>query len=239
MEFSKKSIIFKLTAFYHSNIIDFLILCLLLFALWFIIEKKYFSYVITIIFAICGVIFYIVLKKYYLSDPNDFGTFSLKIKHQRTLRMSTTIVFFIFFCVGLLSLLQGFYSKNVYYYFSVAVCAGMVLLDIFFIENDRHAYFNLIKSYLLGLIILFSNHIVYPAGISLPDFGLHFTQFVLPILETGHISTISHIYQFFPTHHILSVVMTLVSGFPAKMTYLFLGSLLISFGIFFVFIHKL
>jgi hypothetical protein len=236
MEISKKFIISKINMFYDTSIFEYLVLCLLLFALWFILQRNYFSYVITVIFGIGGVIFYIFLKKYHRSETNDFGIFFPDAKNKRTVRIVTTIIFLIFFCIGLLSLLQGFYTKNVDYYLSVAVCAGMVILDIFFIENDRHAYFNLIKSYLLGLIILFSNHIVYPAGISLPDFGLHFTQFVLPILETGHISTISHIYQFFPTHHILSVVMILVSGFPAKMTYLFLGSLLISFGIFFVFI---
>jgi len=236
MKISKNSIISKIHMFYNINIFDYLVLSLLLFALWFIIQRNYFSYIFLVIFAIGGVIFFIAIKKHHTSDTNDIVISFPIIENRKRLRILITILFFIFYSLSLLTLLQGFYTKTVYYYFFIAGCGGIVLLDIFLIENDRHAYFNLIKSALLGLNILFGNQIVYPLGISLPDFGLHFNQFVLPIINTGHISTVSSIYQFFPIHHILSAITVLVSALPTKMTYLFLGSLLISFGILFVFI---
>jgi len=56
--------------------------------------------------------------------------------------------------------------------------------------------FNLAKSFLVALNITLSNQIVFPHGIALPDFGLHFNGFVLPIIETGFVPT--GIYEFFP-----------------------------------------
>lgn len=193
--------------------------------------QKYFSYIFISISAFIGCFLFIVLHK---NTETDIESFQNLNKNSITPTLIISSIYFLFFALSLFEITRGFYTKTIHYYFFISICAGSIATEIFFINTEKQAYFNLIKSFLLILNITLSNQLVYPLGIGLSDLPIHL-DLIYEIISKSHIPY-GIKYQYFPCHHILVAMSVLVSNLDPKMTYLYLGGFLICFGVFFVFI---
>jgi len=215
----------------HSEYIFLLIFIVILLFLY---RMQNFSFLFMVLSVLLGLTLYIILQTRHVGNKDENVVLPPSHTSSRTLRHVTSIVFFVCYVLSMLSLLQGFYSKSPWYYVFIAICTATVASEILLVSTERQGMFNLVKSFLIVLNITLSNQIVFPQGIALPDFGLHFNGFVLPILETGFVST--GIYEYFPSHHILSAITILSSGSDPKMTYLCVGGFLVCLGILFTYL---
>jgi len=130
--------------------------------------------------------------------------------------------------------LQGFYTKTIWYYIFISLCAGVIATEILFVKTKTQGALNLLKSFLLVLNITLSNQILYSYGIGLPDSGGHIYKYTVPIVNDGYVAQIGG-YEYFPGHHILVAMNILTCGSDPKMTYLYLGGFAICLGMLFVF----
>lgn len=228
-----KTMIPSIRSIIYSRI-EYFLLLISLIALLVVYYMKNFSVLFLIIFILLGLLLYIILKGRQHGNENEDNTFQQSHARSGALCRLTSIVFFASFTLSILTLLDGFYSKSIWYYFFIAICTATVASEILLIRTERQGMFNLAKSFLVALNITLSNQIVFPHGIALPDFGLHFNGFVLPIIETGFVPT--GIYEFFPIHHILVAMTALSSGSDPKFTYLYVGGFLICLGVLFTYL---
>ena len=202
----------------------------------FVYQQKYFSYIFMVIAATVGVLLFIVFNKYFTKEEKDIS-FELADDKSHTLRFVTSILFFIFFGLSFLTLLQGFYTKTVWYYVFISLCVGVIATEILFVKTKTQGTLNLIKSLLLVLNITLSNQILFPYGIGCPDSGYHISSLVVPIINHGTLSAGSGTYVNFPGHHIFIAMNSLTMGTDPRMTYLCIGSLVMSVvGLSFVFL---
>ncbi len=212
---------------------EYFFLLIFISILLFVYHMQNFSFLFMTLSAIIGLTLYIILQN--RRNKNENTVLPPSHAASRTLRHATSIVFFVCYALSMLSLLQGTYSKSTWYYIFIAICTATVASEILLVNTERRGMFNLVKSFLIVLNITLSNQIVFPQGIALSDFGIHFNGVVLPILETGGLSSAGK-YQSFPCHHILSAMTTLSSSADPKMTYLCVGGFLICSGILFIYL---
>jgi len=218
------------------------ILALLSMLFLVILQLHYYSIVFPVLSGILGMILFIAID--WLSDSSpkvnaeteQKGSFSQKFSSRVPLK-SLTLLFLIFFSLSLLSLFQGNYTKSVAYYLCIALCAGILILEIFTCRTQIQGYGILLKAVLLSVNIVFANHLIFTNGISLPDFGLHFNTFVMSILNTGHLSssTIGY-YNIFSIHHIFASEIAIITGYNPLPVYLLSGSFVLAIGALFVFL---
>ena len=199
----------------------------------FIYHQRYFSYIFMVIAAAIGSLLFIIFDRYFTKEEMD-ASFELPDDKSHTLRLIASILFFIFFGLSFLTLLQGFYTKTVWYYVFISLCAGVITTEILLVKTRTQGMINLTKSFLLVLNITLSNQILFPYGISLPDLGYHL-HILFPIVNNGYVPHVSG-YEYFPAHHILAAVNILICGSDPKMTYLYLGGFAICLGMLFVFL---
>jgi hypothetical protein len=224
------------------NASPYALLVLLILALLLILHLKYYSGLFVLIFAILGIILYILLNSRTVFDiPLDNTNHISAPAPVLTLSSSTFLIlisaFLIVFSLSLLSLINEFYSKSIGYYLMIAVCAGILMLEIYSYRYEWQGYSILLQTVLLSFNILFSNHLVFPEGITLPDGAFHFSIFLTTILTTGHISSSTiGFYNIFAVHHVLAAMGILATGSDPLEIYLCFGSFLVAFGILFVFI---
>lgn len=197
----------------------------------FFFTHKYFSYIFICISAAIGCFFFILL---YKNTETNIESFQSLNSSSIAPILITSSVYFIFFALSLFEITRGFYTKTIYYYLFISICAGSIATEIFFVNKEKQVFFNLIKSFFLTLNITLSNQLVYPFGIGLSDLPIHL-DLVFRLVSDGHIPQ-GIKYQYFPGHHILVAINALVCNLDPKMTYLYLGGFLICFGIFFIFI---
>lgn len=221
----------------------YVLLVLLLLALLSVLHFRYYSGLFVLIFAIFGVLVYIVLTSRRVSDylgenqnPVNARFPPAKICSQFSFYLLVS-TFFIIFSFSLLSILNEFYSINIWYYIFIAACSAILIFEIFTYQSERQGYLILMQVLFLSGNILFINHLIFPQGITLPDAGLHFPTFVTAILTTGHLSanTIGY-YNFFAGTHILAAFTILLTPYDPYQIYLWLGSFLAVIGVLFVFI---
>jgi len=224
------------------NAFPYALLVLLVSALLLILHLKYYSGLFVVIFALLGIILYILLNSRNLSaipidNENQIVAQTPVLKLASSSFLVLISAFLIVFSLSLLSLINEFYSKGIGYYILIAVCSGILILEIFTYQSEIQGYCILLEATFLSFNILFSNHLVFPHGIALPDMGLHFSTFVTAILTTGHISTSTiGYYNVFAVHHVLAAMCIQLTGFDPLTTYLGLGSFLVAVGVLFVFI---
>jgi hypothetical protein len=197
-------------------------------------QQKYFSYIFMVIAAAIGVLLFIVFNRYIKKEEKDIS-FELPEDKSHTLRLATSILFFIFYGLSFLTLLQGFYTKTVWYYVFISLCVGIIAIEILFVKTKMQGTLNLTKSFLLVLNITLSNQILFSYGIGLPDLGYHVNEMLIPIVNNGYVPQIGG-YEYFPGHHIFAAVNILICGSDPKMTYLYLGGFVICLGMLFVFL---
>ena len=201
----------------------------------FFYHQKYFSYIFLAISAVIGVLLFIIFNKYFRKEQELSLSFELPDDKSRTLQFVTSILFFVFYGLSFLTLLQGFYTKTIWYYIFISLCAGVIATEILFVKTKTQGALNLLKSSLLVLNISLSNQILYSYGIGLPDLGGHLYKYTVPIVNTGYVAQIGG-YEYFPGHHILVAMNILTCGSDPKMTYLYLGGFAVCLGMLFVFL---
>jgi len=217
----------------------FLFGCLALLSVLFlaILRLHYYSIVFPVLFGILGMILFIAIDE--LSDPcaKEEGETRPNSGLPQVSSTILTLLFLVFFALSFLTLFQGGYTKSVAYYLCIALCAGLLIVEIFTYHTRCQGYGILLKSVMLSLNIVFANHLVFVNGISLPDFGLHYNTFVRSILDTGHISssTIGY-YNIFSLHHIFASEGAIITGYDPLPVYLISGSFLLAIGALFVFL---
>jgi hypothetical protein len=222
----------KITNFILSKIEYIVLLTTILVCATFYILNFY-SYITLAISAAIGSLIFIKFNKDYINYNKLFTSNDLNYK-LFNIRLLTSVVFFVFFSMSLLELLNGFYTKTILYYIFISLAAGAIATEIIFVKTEKQGLFNLLKSFLLTLNITLSNQILYPMGIGLPDLSFHLNGSVIPILNSGYVP--ETVYQYFPGHHILVVANILMCNSDPKMTYLYLGGFVISLGLVFVFL---
>lgn len=198
-------------------------------------HQRYFSYIFLAISAVIGVLLFIVFNKYFTKEEMD-ASFELPDDKSHTLRLVTATLFFVFYGLSFLTLLQGFYTKTIWYYVFISLCVGVIATEILFVKTKTHGSSNLIKSVLLILNITLSNQILFPYGIGEPDSGFQIYSMVTPIFNTGYVP-LGYVYSNFPGHNIFIAMNSLIMGTDPRMTYFCIGSLVMSVvGLLFVFL---
>jgi len=200
----------------------------------FFYHQKYFSYIFMVIAAVIGVLLFIILNKYTTKEELGIPSTGLQEDKSRSRQLITSILFVIFYGLSFLTLLQGFYTKTVWYYIFISLCAGVIATEILFVKTKAQGMLNLTKSFLLVLNITLSNQILFPYGIFLSDFG-HHLNILFSIVNTGYVPQVSG-YEFFPCHHILVAASSLIAGSDPREMYLYLGGFAICLGMLFVFL---
>ena len=236
-ENSNKEVLYEVKSGKGLNIftkikLEYIALPLFIAISLFIYHQRYFSYIFMVIAAAIGSLLFIIFDRYFTKEEMD-ASFELPDDESHTLRLITSILFFIFFGLSFLTLLQGFYTKTIWYYVLISLCVGIIAIEILLVKTKTQGMINLIKSFLLVLNITLSNQILFPYGISLPDLGYHL-HILFPIVNNGYVPHVGG-YEYFPCHHILAAVNILICGSDPKMTYLYLGGFAICLGMLFVF----
>lgn len=211
----------------------YFILLFFLFTLIVLLKFHFYSYITIVISVIIGCLIFILLSLKINRAPSIEMSFDAKNFTSNIPILFSSTSFFFFFALSLLELSKGFYTKTVFYYIFISICAGLIFIEIFFIETKKGVVFNLTKSFLLVSNVVFSNQIIFPEGIGLPDITLHI-PIVTYVVKYGYIP--DSIYAGFPCHHILVASVALISNSNPKMTYLLLGAFVICLGLLFVFI---
>lgn len=226
----------KLTAGIKNIVsIEYLALIVFIIILMVIYRIGFNSYIFLIIAAIVGVIVYIILNKFFKVRKHRLLIGIPPLTCNR-IRLSLSILFFLSYGLSIITLLQGFYTKTVWYYILIALCTGAIAAEIFFVETRAQGYTNLLKSFMLVLNITLSNQIVFSYGIGLPDMASH-VDIISSIINSGYVpNTNFGYYQFFPAHHILVAIDSIISAINVKTFYCYLGGVCVSTGILFVFI---
>lgn len=199
----------------------------------FVYRQGYFSYIFMVLAALIGTVLFIVLSRYFTREDLSISV-ELPDEKARTFRLLTSILFFTFYGLSFLTLLQGFYTKTVWYYLFVSLCAGLIAAEILAVKTKTQGTFNLLKSFLLVSNITLGNQVLYSNGISLPDLTYHL-RILMPIINDGYVPHIGG-YEYFPCHHILAAANILIYGTDPKMTYLYLSGFTICLGLLFVFL---
>jgi hypothetical protein len=224
-----------LVVFFHRIKLEYIALLLFIAISLFFYHQKYFSYIFMVIAASIGALLFIVFNRYFTKEQKTILSFELPDDKLHTLRLVTSTLFFVFYGLSFLMLLQGFYTKTVWYYIFISICTGVIAAEILFVKTKTQGMLNLIKSFLLVLNITLSNQILFPYGISLPDLGYHLNKLLIPIVNTGYVPQVGG-YEYFPGNHILAAANILICGSDPKMTYLYLGGFVICLGMLFVFL---
>lgn len=224
----------KIRNFFYKYI-EYISLLILLIVILFIFYKNYKSYVFLSCAAAIGLISYIIFSKYLpdyrLSEPKS----DLLNQMSSSLIAVSSIIFFVFYSLSLLTLPYGFYAKTFWYYLFISLCAGSIITDIVFIESKYIWKTNLLKSTLLFLNLSLSNQLVYSLGIGNPDVFYHIYNMVVPIVEKGYIPY-GYTYTYFPIHHLLTSMVAIVANISPSITYYYLGSTIMSSGPIFTFL---
>ncbi len=218
-----------------SNLkIEFIALPVLIAVLLVIIKLRFFTYIFLIVAMTAGTIFYIVMNYIDRKNADDGTDFSYGLS--RNHKYILNILFFIVLSASMYSLLYSNYDKPMVYFILIAICTGIIAIEIIFVRTNTDAVVNLIKTYILGLYIFLNNQIVFPLGIGQADSYHLIPRFILPIVNTGYMPKGVSEYDGFPAHFILVAVDSIVTSISPKMTYYLLGGFGISIGIFLVYI---
>jgi len=234
MVIASSNVFIKSSIAFLANYIEYLLLIACIVLSLVVYYMKYFSYLALVFSPVIGICLYLLLRRHTFGNTSNGLIILPAGQESRRIIVLASILFFIFFTISVVSLLWGYYSKSPWYFVFIAICTATIAVEIPFIQTEMCSAFNLFKSFLLVLNITMSNQIVYPQGIALPDFGLHFNGYVLPILATGVVP--EGVYQAFPAHHIFAAVSILLLGTDPKTTYLWLGCVVLCLGILFVYI---
>lgn len=201
----------------------------------FVYSQRYYSYLFLTLAASIGLISFIVLSKNLLN--NDLTEQKNNLLNNTSLSVDRilSIVYVLAYGLSFLTLLDGFYTKTIWYYVFVSICSGSIAAEILFFETKLIWKKNLLKSVLLFLNLSLSNQILYTLGIGNPDNFYHIYSITVPIIENGTIP-LGYTYTSFPIHNILVAITSIIPNFAPFITYHFLGSTIMSSGTIFAFL---
>ena len=197
-------------------------------------SRNYASYVFLVAAITLGSIAYILLNR-RSGSPNlsqeEITFLGNTVKNPQNLFAT---LYFIFYSLSILTLAYGFYSKSLLYYVCIALCVGIVFIEIAFSGRHQKPWRTLVMIYLLFLNISLSNQIIFPYGIGNPDDFYHIYDIMVPTVDTGHVPE-GWTYSHFPCHHLIGAMTSLILGTLPRMTYYCLGTFFMSLGILFIY----
>ena len=197
-------------------------------------SRNYASYVFLVAAITLGSIAYILLNRRSGSpdlSQEEITFLGNTVKNPQNL---FAIIFLIFYSLSILTLAYGFYSKSLLYYVCIALCAGIIFIEIAFSGRHQKPWRTLVMIYLLFLNISLSNQIIFPYGIGNPDDFHHIYDIMVPTVDTGHVPE-GWTYSHFPCHHLIGAMTSLILGTLPRMTYYCLGTFFMSLGILFIY----
>jgi hypothetical protein len=201
----------------------------------FVYFQRYYSYLFLALAANIGLISFIALNKNLpnkdLTEPHNYFLNEKSLSANRIL----SIVYILAYGSSLLTLLDGFYTKTIWYYVFISICSGSIAAEILFFESKLICKTNIIKSVLLFLNLSLSNQILYTLGIGNPDNFYHLNNIVIPIIDQGHIPS-GYTYTYFPMHHLLASIASLITNVSPSIIYHCLGATIMSLGPIFAFL---
>jgi len=213
--------------------IEYIALLLSIVVSFVIYQLKYYSYLFLSLSVVFGVLLFIISNRYFV---NQELSLNIKLPHNKnSIRYLLSILFFIFYGLSFLALLDGFYTKTFWYYLFISLCTGIIATEILFVETKNQGTINLIKTFLLILNVVLSNQIIFPYGIGSPDSNYHIFKIITPLINSGYIPP-GFTYSDFPCHHILTAITSLVVNFAPRMIYYCLYGFLMCLGVLFVFL---
>jgi len=229
---------FKKTSIIIDNI-EYILLFVFSLIFIFFLSNGYYSYLLIFLSIIVILVILIIFKITFKISSYQSLSLPLTVNKRKRILIILSILFFIFYGLSFISLIFGFYEKNPLYYFLISICTSILLIEALIIKTYINELLLIFKSFILSLNITLSNQIIFPLGIALPDFKLHYNTFIVPILKYGYIphpDTFTGTYDFFPGHHIFAVINILFCGSDPKSTYIILGGLLLCSTILFIFL---
>lgn len=191
-----------------------------------IYSKNYASYQFISISLVMGTVTYIILNRYL--DNKDLSSIEIKSKKKSIL---FSIIFFLFYGLSFLTILDSFYTKNIWYYLFISICTGSIFAEIIFSDIRTISLFKIILIY---LNLSLSNQIIFPLGIGNPDNFYHI-NIVSSILESGNIPQ-GYSYSTFPSQHLLTSFFVSITNIALPFGYHYLGAILMAMGPIFIFI---
>jgi len=214
------------------NNIEFISLFVSLIVAFVVYQVKYYSFFFVSFSFVLGVLSFIVLQKKFTNNLSTLK--NIYPKNKKNIKYVLSIFFFVFYGLSVFSLLDGFFTKTVWYDLFISICAILISLEIFFIEKEREYEMNLLKTFLLFLNIALSNQIVFFYGIVSSDLKPHL-DIINPIISMGHIVQ-GYTYSSFPLHHIfVSELFILLDFKDITILYGFLYCFVMSINILFVY----
>lgn len=211
---------------------EYLSLLILTFVLFFLYSLNYISYLFLVFAAIIGLIIFIIFKQQFANSELKEGNYNYPYTPYKH---AFSIIFFIFYSLSLLTLLDGFYTKTVWYYLFISICTASIAIDIFFLNSKKTFKTTILKCVLLFCNLSISNQILYPLGIGNPDNFYHVYNIILPIIETGTVPT-GYVYSGFPMHHLLvAITMYFTQPYSPLIIYNLLGAITMSLGVLLIF----
>lgn len=215
----------------YSYVVTSITLVILLVINLFVYFNKYYSYLLLSFAPLLGLILFIIYRARQCNlDHYDF----YPSNHSAYNNTIYSIIFFIFYSLSIFSLLDGFYTYTVWYYISISICACTIATEILFTDTKYTWKSNLLMSILLFLNLSLSNQIVFPLQIGSMDSKYHI-YIIYSIITQGVIPT-GLTYTYFPMHHLLNAITSLVTGTSLFRIYYYLSSAVVSMSIVFIFL---
>lgn len=206
-----------------------MVLLFTFFALF--IRLKSYGFVCVVIYMVLALLIFIIASNKFAQAPH------LVIQTPPTLLRVYLILFFISFTLSIayLRFFELPYSKSLWYYFVIGICATVLFIISLSVENNSFKKLLPYLTFLFILNILLSNFIVFPNGVySSGDTHYQIYEIVLPIVENGYVPS-GLAYSFFPLHQILIASLSKITGMEVVFLYMSVPSLLYAVSALFIY----
>ena len=215
----------------NSRVIAFFVLFLLIATFFMLLYLRYLSYIFLATGGIVGALLFITL------DLSKSKSEKFRPMKGANIRYISTFLFFVFYGLSFLTLLQGFYNKPFLYYLLISLCAVATAVDILFTDTKGTGALNLVKSLMIGLNLFLTDQIIFPHGNGAMDASANIfgKMSVTAILNTGHVPGSSTLTDF-PFHYILVAENSMVTSISPAVMYYCLGGTVMALGILCVFL---
>jgi hypothetical protein len=225
----------KTKMFFHwSGVVEYSLLFVLITVFLSFLYLRLFSYIFIIAFTILGVILFISLN----IKGKETADISITINNSHQLKLILNILFFSFYGLSLITLVNSFYTKSILYYVFISLIAITIAAEILIVTSKGEGIINLFKSYLLGLNLFLSNQLVFPFGLGAIDAAGNIFRkeiSVTTIIDSGNIP-LGHTYSYTPLHFILVAANSIISSIDPAPMYFLLGGVVVSLGSIWVFL---
>lgn len=185
----------------------------------FTVYMRYFTFVFMIVSMMAGAVVYLVFARRREGPgcpPQDAG-------RARWKRYALLIAFMLLYAQSLFSLALADYDKPIVYYVLIALCVGLVALDVFMVRTRSDSIVSLVKIQLLAANVFLGDQLAFTFGIGASDSWKNIYD-INNLLIGGHIPA-DAAYARNPGHLALVAAGSLFSGIGTPGIYYLLGGL--------------